>query len=492
MRFIGRKAELARLKKLQEKKIASFVVVQGRRRIGKSRLIQEFAKDNRFYSFTGIPPIKGVTPQNQRDEFMRQMGEQTGLPGMIINDWGDIFTLLIKQTEVGQVVILLDEISWMGSEDPTFLGKLKNAWDLGFSKNPNLMLIVCGSVSSWIEKNIISSTAFLGRPSLYMKVEELPLEDCDHFWGAYSYRISAYEKFKILSITGGVPRYLEMIDPKLSAEENIKEMCFLSDSLLVNEFERIFSDVFGMRSRIYREIITFLAQGIADQKKIFNHFQKEKTGAFSEYLDDLVLAGFLSRDYTWNIKTTKMSKLSHYRLKDNYTRFYLNCILTHKANIEKNAFEFQSLGALKGWDQIIALQFENLIINNQKKIIKILNIPPEEIVFYNPYFQRRTSAHKGCQIDLLIQTKFKNLYICEIKFWKNQIGLSIIEEVQEKIDRLQIPKNFSYRPVLIHVNGVLEEVVNSGYFSSIIDFSELLRDHPKPLGIEENQGISGN
>lgn len=415
-----------------------------------------------------------MTPQNQRDEFMRQMREQMDLPAWIISDWGDIFTLLAKQTAEGQVVILLDEISWMGSEDPTFLGKLKNAWDLAFSKNPNLMLIVCGSVSSWIEKNIISSTAFLGRPSLYMTVEELPLEDCNQFWGHYRHRISAYEKLKTLSITGGVPRYLEMIDPKLSAEENIKEMCFLPDSLLVNEFERIFSDVFGMRSRIYRDIITFLAQGSADQESVFKQFHKEKTGAFSEYLHDLVLAGFLSRDYTWNIKTTKMSKLSQYRLKDNYTRFYLKCIQKHKASIEKNAFEFQSLGALNGWDQIIALQFENLIINNQKKIVNILNIPPEEIVFYNPYFQRPTRLYKGCQIDLLIQTKFNSLYICEIKFWKNKIGLSIIEEVKEKIDRLQIPRHFSYRPVLIHVNGVSEDVVDSGFFSSIIDFGQLL------------------
>lgn len=474
MKFIGRKSEIARLKKLQENKNASFVVVQGRRRIGKSRLIQEFAKGCKFYSFTGISPIKGVTAQNQRDEFMRQMGEQVGLPGLVINDWGDIFTLLVKETKEGQVIILLDEISWMGSEDPTFLGKLKNAWDLGFSKNQNLMLIVCGSVSSWIEKNIISSTAFLGRPSLYMTVEELPLEDCNQFWGEYRDRVSAYEKLKILSITGGVPRYLEMIDPKLSAEENIKEMCFLPDSFLVNEFERIFSDVFGRRSRIYRNFITFLAQGAADQEKIFKQFHKEKTGAYSEYLQDLVLAGFLSRDYTWNIKTTKMSKLSLYRLKDNYTRFYLKCIQAHKANIEKNVFQFQSLGSLKGWNQIIALQFENIIMNNQKKIVKILNIPPGEVVFYNPYFQRPTRSHRGCQIDLLIQTRFNSLYICEIKFWKNPIGMGIIEEVQEKIDRLQVPKNFSYRPVLIHVNGVQEEVIDSGYFSSIIDFSELL------------------
>jgi AAA+ ATPase superfamily predicted ATPase len=475
MTFIGRKQELTRIKQLQNRKIASFVVIQGRHRIGKSRLIQEFAVGQKFYSFSGIAPIKGVTAQDQRDEFTRQLGEQMGLPGLIIKDWGDIFTLLIKQTAEGRVVILLDEISWMGSEDPTFLGKLKNAWDFGFSKNHKLMLIVCGSVSSWIEKNIISSTAFLGRPSLYMTVEELPLDDCNQFWGTYGHRISAYEKLKILSITGGVPRYLELMDPELSAEENIKQLCFLPDGPLVNEFDRIFSDVFGKRSKIYRDIILYLTRGISDQEGILNHFQRAKTGAFSEYLNDLVLGGFLMRDYTWNLKTTNLSKLSRYRLKDNYTRFYLKCIVPNKPKIEKNAFQLQSVSTLPGWDQVIAFQFENLVLNNQRKVVDILKIPSEELVFYNPYFQNATRTHRECQIDILIQTRFNSVYICEIKYWKSPIGRAIIEEVQEKIDRLQLPRNYSYRPVLIHVNGVHEDVVNSGYFSSIIDFSQMLK-----------------
>jgi hypothetical protein len=101
----------------------------------------------------------------------------------------------------------------MGSLDPTFLGKLKNAWDLQFSNNSKLILILCGSVSSWIEKNIIKSTGFLGRPSLYLTLEALPLSDCDHFWDGKGHGISIYEKLKILSVTGGVPRYLELINP---------------------------------------------------------------------------------------------------------------------------------------------------------------------------------------------------------------------------------------------------------------------------------------
>jgi uncharacterized protein len=472
--FIGRKAEIQELKDLQQKDIASLVVVQGRRRIGKSRLIEEFAKNQKFYCIAGIAPVKETTVQSQRDEFARQFSEKFGIPKFSMDDWGSLFTLLAQRTEKGRVVILLDEISWMGSLDPTFLGKLKNAWDMQFKKNPKLMLVLCGSVSSWIEKNIISNTLFLGRPSLYITLPELPVSDCNEFWGAYSERVSAYEKLKILSITGGVPRYLEFINPNKSAEENIRTMCFSPHAPLLNEFERIFSDIFGTRSDIYKKIINCLAAGSASQEEILESCRRSKTGDFSEYLNDLCAAGFLSRDFTWHLKDGKTSKLSRYRLKDNYVRFYLKYIQTNKTKIEKGDFKSTSVTTLSGWESIISLQFENLVLNNDFLIKKILDLPPEEIIFSNPYFQKKTKAYPGCQIDLLIQTKFRSLYVCEIKFSRSELTTSVIDEVKQKIERLNVPKNFSYRPALIHVNGVKEAVIETGYFSKIINFGEIL------------------
>ena len=108
-------------------------------------------------------------------------------------------------------------------------------------------------------------------------------------------------------------------------------------------------------------------------------------------------------------------------------------------------------------------------------IWKILNIPPEEIICDNPYFQNTTKLHQGCQIDYLIQTRFNTLYIIEIKFLQKEITTSIIQEMQEKIKRLSLPKYFSYRPVLIHVNGVNEEVSDSNFFAKIINFGDLLK-----------------
>ena len=474
MPFVGREAEIQELADLQHKNVASLVIVQGRRRIGKSRLIEEFAKNQKFYCIAGIAPDKEATAQMQRDEFARQFSEQFGIPKFSMDDWGNLFTLLAQYTEKSKVVILLDEISWMGSLDPTFLGKLKNAWDLQFKKNPKLMLVLCGSVSSWIEKNIVSSTLFLGRPSLYIKLPELSVSECNEFWGKYEERISAYEKLKILSVTGGVPRYLEMINPNKSAEDNIRAMCFSPSAPLLNEFERIFSDIFGNRSAIYKSIIDRLVTGYATQEDILASCQRSKTGDFSEYLSDLATAGFISRDYTWHLKDGKISKLSRYRLKDNYVRFYLKYLQPNKTKIEKGTFKKMSITTMPGWESIISLQFENLVINNDSRIIELLGVPQEEVICSGPYFQKKTKTYPGCQIDLLIQTRFNSLYVCEIKFSRSEVGSTVIDEVKQKIERLNLPKNFSYRPVLIHVNGVKEAVVESGYFAKIINFGEIL------------------
>jgi len=98
------------------------------------------------------------------------------------DDWGDLFWHLSQHAQKGKTVLVLDEISWMGSKDPTFVAKLKTAWDLYFKNNPQLVLILCGSISSWIEKNILSSTGFMGRISLDIILEELPLYECNEFW----------------------------------------------------------------------------------------------------------------------------------------------------------------------------------------------------------------------------------------------------------------------------------------------------------------------
>lgn len=458
------------LNELTKKKSASLVVIRGRRRIGKSRLAQEFAHNTTHYVFSGMPPTAGISAQDQREEFSHQLQRELKIPLPRAEDWGDLFWQLAQQTQHGKVVVVLDEISWMGSKDPTFLGKLKTAWDLHFKNNPKLILILCGSISSWIEQNILSSTGFMGRISLDIILEELPLHECNAFWNAERDTVSAYDKFKILSVTGGVPRYLEEILPSQSAEDNIRRLCFQREGLLFSEFERIFSDLFSSRSAIYKKIVCRLAEGPCDYSDIYKALDVEKSGVIGQYMNDLVTSGFVSQDFSWHLRDGSDSKLSHFRLKDNYLRFYLKYIEPNRRRIER-----QSLKQPPQWHSIMGLQFENLVLSNRKRIQKLLDIDPADIVCDNPYFQRKTKGKAGCQIDYLIQTKFSSCYLCEIKFNAQEVSGSVINDVRNKMLALALPKHLSVRPVLIHVNGVKESVLESRFFSAVIDFNSLLQ-----------------
>lgn len=255
----------------------------------------------------------------------------------------------------------------------------------------------------------------------------------------------------------------------------------MKGGILFREFHQIFHDLFSIRSGIYQQILESLIKtphSTLDQ--IFTYLNKEKSGVLSEYLSDLIQAGFVSRDFTWNIKTLDLkkappSKLSHYRISDNYVRFYLKYILPLQEKIEKDDFQDRSLSTLAGWDTIMGLQFENLVIKNRKKLQDLLNINPNEIIQDGPYFQRQTTKHRGCQIDYMIQSKYNSLTICEIKFSKNPIGPSIVSDMQKKISALNLSKNTSCRPILIHVNGVEDSLIGEEYFADIIDFSDFLK-----------------
>jgi AAA+ ATPase superfamily predicted ATPase len=469
--FVGRKDELKRLTESTQKSTASFLIIKGRRRVGKSRLVQEFSKQfEKYFCFVGLAPDEDTTAEDQRAEFSRQISRNFNTPLAQYQDWSDAFWAVGEKVQSGTVLLFFDEISWMGSEDPTFLAKIKNFWDLHLKRNDRLVFIICGSASAWIERNILNSTGFVGRVSFTITLRELPLEDCNTFWPP---NISTYEKLKLLSVTGGIPKYLEEMNPKLSAEENIKKLCFTEGGLLVREFKQIFSDIFLRNSPIYKKIIAILSRGPKGQNEIQKELHLKALGRIPEYLEELELAGFISRDHSWNIKTGADSKLSKYRLQDNYLRFYLKYIEKNIGKINRGNYILKSLSSLPEWYTMMGFQFENMILNNRKSIHRLLGINATDITCENPYFQKQNYRYSGCQIDYMIQTRFDTLYICEIKFLKNPVDFSIIKEMQIKIDALQYAKRFSCRPVLIHVNGIDEQIAESDYFAAIIDANDL-------------------
>ena len=141
-KFQGREQELQYLHDAIQKNSASFIIVKGRRRIGKSRLIEEFAKSfDKYYSFTALPPDKNTTAQHQLSEFCRQIPKNFKTPRALYQDWGDAFEAIAERLKSGKVLLFFDEISWMGSLDSAFLGKIKNLWDLHLKSNHKLMAL---------------------------------------------------------------------------------------------------------------------------------------------------------------------------------------------------------------------------------------------------------------------------------------------------------------------------------------------------------------
>jgi AAA+ ATPase superfamily predicted ATPase len=293
--FFGRSEELLRLKSLTRKKTASLVVCLGRRRVGKSRLIQEFAKEfDTFIEIQGLAPRHGQTNQDQLDHFAKALALHFRIPALTLKDWSEAFYILSKESERTRCLIFLDEISWMGAHDSDFPGKLKISWDTQLKKNSRLCLALCGSVSSWIQKNILASTDFVGRISLELHLRELPLRDSKNFWIKEDQRLSELDKLRFLCVTGGVPRYLEEMNFKDSFRENIQNLCFHRDALFLDEFQKIFSDIFGRRSEAYRKIVTSLLASPLTATEISRKISKEHNGKLGEYLKDLELSAIES------------------------------------------------------------------------------------------------------------------------------------------------------------------------------------------------------
>ena len=474
--FIGRDSELKLLNKYKDNYQAKLISLMGRRRIGKSTLIEKFAEGFKsFVEIQGLGPDQNSSKKGQLHHFSTRISQIFDSPRIIFEDWSDAFFELIKRTKRGEHLIFLDEISWMGKGDPLFAAKLKEAWDIGFKKNPKNTMVICGSVSSWIEENILNSANFAGRISLQLFLNELNLKEINFFWDTNNFYMGDFEKMIILSIAGGVPKYLEELVKSETVDQNIIRLCYTPSGILFNEYDKIFHETLGRKSKTLEKIINACLVEKLSPKQLADKLKIQQNQDLTNYIHILELSGFLSRDYSFKFDGTA-SKISYLRVKDNYIRFYLKYIAPMKEKIEKGGKEFQSLSDIRGYQSILGLQFENLILANRQLIHLFLDINPRDVISSAPYVQRKTTTNKGaCQVDLLIHTQFDLFYLCEMKCMK-RIGPAIMKEVKKKMETLKLPKRSSLRPILIYVGELdpncQEEIVQ--FFHRTISLSDLL------------------
>jgi hypothetical protein len=275
----------------------------------------------------------------------------------------------------------------------------------------------------------------------------------------------------ILSITGGVPKYLEEIDPALPSDENIRLLCFSREGILFRDFNQIFSQIFGKNAQLRKSILKALAYGSKSAAEVAETMGIERNGHLVEHLSELELAGFVAKDGGINPCTGNEGRIVRYRLKDNYSRFYLHHIAPQAKAIAADLFRYGSLSTLKGWDAIKGLQFENLVVSNFKALLPILGIDGATLVSASPYRRAKSKTQPGVQVDLLLQTK-TTAYVIEMKR-REHIGEEVAREVNAKVDAVGFHPGISTRTVLVY-DGKLAPSVRTDHMLDFVIPAERL------------------
>jgi AAA+ ATPase superfamily predicted ATPase len=474
--FVGRVNELKIMKEklLQKDQQYPFLAVcTGRRRIGKSELIREFGKNYKNYiEIQGLAPAVGLESKDQIDNYMKEFCRQSNSPFVKVESWREAFLFTVHEIKNKHTILFLDEISWMGMNDPLFVSVLKQTFDTEFQKNKKLTVFICGSVSSWIADNILNSTNFVGRIHFNIKLKELPLADANLF---FPKSISHEEKILFLCHTGGVPRYLQIHTKTKSVSSMIVNESFHREGIFFNEFKIIFNDIFQKRASVYNDLITTLKDGPKGVTEILKNLKLSQSGKYSGYLKDLVESGFLLEFESWDIASPfKKVKEKKFRITDNYLRFYLKQILPQEKKIKSNIYNVKDLFQIKNYQSFLGLQFENLVLNNLEKLLEIFSISGSEVIKFGPYIQNQNTKQKGCQIDYLIQTHHL-LYIIEIKSGKLQAPV-IIRDVEEKINRLKFPKKLGIKNILIHsdIKDSIDDEKLFEFFDMVVSIEDFL------------------
>ena len=234
----------------------------------------------------------------------------------------------------------------------------------------------------------------------------------------------------------------------------------------------MFDDVFGASISAKKRILTLLAEKPASVSELALALGGDPNGHLSENLAELQEAGFIAGARGRNPVTGKDVREIRYRLRDNYTRFYLRYILPKKETIANGFYQYVPLEHLPGWDAIMGLQFENLVLNNIAVLAPHIGLMGKTVESAAPYFKSGRKTGKGVQIDYLVQLP-KCTYVIEIKR-KRHITSAIEDQMQEKLDRLKLPRGRSVKLVLVYAGELDPVVEENGFFDYLVPADRLL------------------
>ena len=332
MAFIGRTDDLQQLDECFRSYKAQLVFVYGRRRVGKTATLTQFShgKETLFYA------AQNATREEQLESFSRLMFE-AGAPGKDYlrqyPNWESALSELAKLPALpngNRRLIVFDEFPYLVKADPSLPSVLQNLWDHTL-RNTNIMIVICGSSMSFIEKELLSEKSPLyGRATGILRMRPMPYWDAVKFFPDYSDE----NKALAYAILGGIPRYLEEFDPSEPLDVNIRQHILRRIAPLYSEVEFLLHEELRETAR-YNSVIRAIALGDTSLNEIATHTMLTN-GAASSYLANLMELGIVEREFSVNAKVREQVKGARglYQLSDNFFRFWYSFGFPYRSELE--------------------------------------------------------------------------------------------------------------------------------------------------------------
>ena len=408
--IIGRKEEQQILRSAAQSENSEFVAVYGRRRVGKTYLIRETFGYKFTFQHTGL--AKGNT-REQLFSFAISLRDAGYDDCPIPKSWLEAFSLLstyLKNSTDEKKIIFLDELPWMDTPRSNFISAFEHFWNGWASARKDIVLIICGSATSWIINKVINDHGGLhNRVTKQIALQPFTLKECEMFAQSKGLEMSRYQLAECYMVLGGIPYYWSLLEKGLSLSQNIDKIIFAKNGKLSNEFNQLYASLFKSPEQ-YIDVVTALGKKKAGmtREEIIVATDNYSSGTLSKVLDELEYCGFIRKYNGFD----KKSKQAIYQLIDNYTLFYFKFIQQNENNDEHFWSASIDSAMHRAWS---GLAFERLCMAHTQQIKAALGIAG---VLSNIYSWRKEAdeTSDGAQIDLLIDRKDQVVNLCEMKY----------------------------------------------------------------------------
>lgn len=413
--FVGRERELISLNRLYLSKKFEFAVIYGRRRVGKTALINQFIGDKKAIYFMGV---ESNAKQNLENLSKNIIEFETGIEAKTsFLSFQDALEYVFKLSEKERIILAIDEYPYVARSDKSLASTLQLLIDK-YKDTTKLMLILCGSSMSYMEDQVLAYKAPLyGRRTAQMKLLPFDFEDtCRYF-----HHFSDEEKALIYGIVGGTPQYLLQMNDDLSIEDNIKNTFLNPTSSLFEEPENLLKQEVR-EPALYNAVITAIANGASRMSEISSKIG-EDTSVCTNYLKNLVALGLVQRESPYGEKT---SRKSIYSIDDNMFRFWYRFVPENNSIIARGAVDLAYRRIEPHLSDYMGKVFEDICKQYLWKLL-LNGESPIEFTELGRWWGNDSTTRKQTEIDIMGEQDKNTALFGECKWTNEKVDLGVLE-----------------------------------------------------------------